>query len=90
MQTFEKEFVLVDAVGIEKVSVYQHAPNDKVQPRGSAQASILVNSTVEITQFFFIFFRGGGVTTHNFDRIIALLLLYLPIPTRTHNESVRS
>ena len=33
--------------------------------------------------------RGGGVATFKFDRIIPLLLPWLPIPTRTRNAGIR-
>ena len=34
--------------------------------------------------------QSGGVTTCKLVRIIALFLLYLPIPTRSGNEGFRS
>ena len=51
---------------------------------------ILVNLIlVRVFDFLLMTFQGGGVTTRKFVRIIPLVLLYLPIPTRTRNEGVR-
>ena len=54
-----------------------------------AQTSILVHFIwVTLFSFLVMTFQGGGVTSCKFGKITPRL--YLPIPSRTRNEGIRS
>ena len=52
---------------------------------------ILVNLILVNILFFFVTtFQDGGVTTCKMNIIVLLFLFYLPIPTRSGNEGVKT